>query len=156
MESKDDLFGDISQNKDRKKFGKLLDSVDLKRKRDENTEAMRKKNREAHFTKKRIKDSSELIEEGNEVLLESKESQILTQEQRTAYEILRLLSSVLLEFKDPSKHLHAFKLLRSLLVEKEFTPIQQVIDAGAIPLILNKAQKDDDSEMQVIAVIILV
>lgn len=63
---------------------------------------------------------------------------------------MRLLSIEALKFNatDNTKNLEALKSIRHLLSYKSFTPVQESIDIGLIPILLSFAAQED-VEMQV-------
>lgn len=115
---------------------------DFKRKRDDTTESMRKKNREEKFKSRRMADDPEFAHAAQP-------------QEPSPKEIIDLLAATALKFKENDKatSLEALKVIRQLLSYKTFTPIQEAVDMGLVPILLHFAAQETDVEMQVVCVV---
>eukprot|EP00826_Nyctotherus_ovalis_P048832 TRINITY_DN5797_c0_g1_i31.p1 TRINITY_DN5797_c0_g1~~TRINITY_DN5797_c0_g1_i31.p1 ORF type:complete len:155 (+),score=40.44 TRINITY_DN5797_c0_g1_i31:186-650(+) len=144
----DELFGSSSKGtgkmEERKNILKtpMESMTDFKRRRDDTTESMRKKNREEKFKSRRMGDDAEIF-------------QAVQPQEPTPKEIISLLAATALKFRenDKAKNLEALRIIRQLLSYKAFTPIQEAVDMGLVPILLHFASQEADVEMQVVCVV---
>eukprot|EP00826_Nyctotherus_ovalis_P065520 TRINITY_DN9635_c0_g1_i1.p1 TRINITY_DN9635_c0_g1~~TRINITY_DN9635_c0_g1_i1.p1 ORF type:complete len:519 (-),score=145.95 TRINITY_DN9635_c0_g1_i1:145-1701(-) len=119
----------------------------LKRKRDNFAESLRKKVREGYFQSKRKEDESAELssEEEMEEVQKYKKRTDLSRE-----EAIKEMGGILTDLgqSDRSKVFPAIKRLRKLLTSDTYNPIQEVIDGGVLPLLIRCAQCVEDKEMQ--------
>jgi hypothetical protein len=148
-----DLFGAAKKSEGRSEEYKNLIKTpslnDCKRKRDDVTESIRKKNREERFKTRRMGDGEEFIEPVQDVPPSNTNPTQLSEP--THKEILSRLSSTLVNFKEKNKekNLEGLRTIRQLLSYKSYTPTQEVIDVGLIPIMLSFAAQEDP-ELQVL------
>jgi hypothetical protein len=121
----------------------------LKRKRDTYTENLRKKAREGYFERRRKEDTPAEAESDEEEMEDIKKYKKRTDLNKE--ETLKELPGVLLglEQGDRSNKHAAIKRLRKLLTSDAYTPIQEVVDSGSLPLLLRYAANNEDQEIQV-------
>jgi len=149
------------KSEERKKFlnSNLLENPDeLKRKRDEAADLMRRRDRENRIKKKRMGYDEDfmIVDEGDlpekpktEVKEEKKEMQ---KDLQTFMQVIEQLPNILMNLKntDHEKCLNALTKLRKLLSARGYTPIQEVIDAGVLPVLIDYAAQDSDPGIQVL------
>lgn len=149
MSNIDDLFS-ASKKTEKPREHSVLDheSPDqLKRRRDNFAESLRKKAREGYFQSRRREHApAELSsEEEMEEVQKYKKRTDLNRE-----EAVKETQGVLIDLaqSDRSKVFPAIKRLRKLLTSDTYNPIQETIDGGALPLLLRYAQCAEDAEVQ--------
>ncbi len=166
--SKSDLFGEagktasdqFSKFEERKKFiapSALENPDDFKRKRDETAEALRRRDRESRFKSKRMENEEEFLGAEPEELAakgaQTSEEPMGKMEGpvQTPMAVLAELPGILLDLRqtEREKCLSALRRLRKLLSAKGYTPIQEVIDAGVLPALLEYCTQEHDAQIQV-------
>ena len=162
-----DLFGHSQKPSDpsslleeRKKFiapSTMENPDDFKRKRDETAEAMRRRDRESRFKSKRMEGQEEpAVEEQEDVPGKSSMEEDIGKVEvvaplQTPMTVLAELPGILLEIRqtERDKCLNALKHLRKILSAKGYTPVQEVIDAGVLPILLEYATHEQEPQIQV-------
>ena len=78
-----------------------------------------------------------------------------TPEIMSPIDIIKFLPGILIELahNEPIQRLEAVRRLRKILSAKGYTPIQEVIDSGIIPLLLKYCTYDTDPELQVVYIL---
>lgn len=146
----DDLFKSpkktSKKTEEHKNLLKTENVKELKRKRDDATESMRKKDRENKFRSRRMADDPEAFQSSKDTVLPAEPS---------SKEIVSLLSATVLKFKanDQESNLEALKTIRQLLSYKQYTPIQEAIDLGLVPILLTFAAQDKNHKLQVVLIV---
>jgi len=149
----EDLFGSTKKSEGRleefKNLMKTPSSNDCKRRRDEITESIRKKDREAKFKSRRMNDGQGFMQPVQDSApSNTNPTQVSEPSQK---EIVSRLSSTLTNFKERNreKNLEGLRTVRQLLSYKTYTPIQEVIDLGLVSIMLSFATQEDP-ELQVL------